>query len=470
MDRFKGKRIFIAPKTAMSKAFLEHLFKQADIDFLGFLDKVKEDNDVHRIEAINPDAADAIIIVSPNHYRQIFAEYLEYIPKEKLFVAGIEQQTYKLTQDIDTTIDDPIEPLSKAYDAANAQRTQTVFVSKGFIGSNNKFFYLHCLRQDISCVMVTDHTDQLEELKRHNLPCVELGTAEGNRLIAEARTLVFDQGNYTHFYISPNQTTIQLWHGVGLKKMAPHKHITYDYFISTSDWTNDTNFKHIFSAKQFLDYGYPRNDFLLQDGEDELDLLWCDKELYSLAKNGPYSRTLLYMPTTREYLFNSDQTQKDALLPLDLPALNSVLQERNDLLIIKLHPFVIDFFGEDLDTDSFSNILFHPAQGDIYPILKYTDILISDYSSVVYDFMLLDRPIILFAYDLDQYEQNMGGFLFDYDGYSPGIRANNQIELMECLKDDPFLSKPDQDIESRFFTPHRRSAVQRLQHLIEASV
>jgi CDP-glycerol glycerophosphotransferase (TagB/SpsB family) len=63
------------------------------------------------------------------------------------------------------------------------------------------------------------------------------------------------------------QKTIQMWHGVGLKKMSiSYKDYPYDYFISTSNWTNETNFKNVFiKTKNFLNYGYPRYDVLLKE-------------------------------------------------------------------------------------------------------------------------------------------------------------------------------------------------------------
>lgn len=452
MDRFQGKRLYISPKTAISTAFKHYLDEHISYDFVNYIDKNKIDQDVIRIEILDPSSCDAIIIVSPNHHRQIYQEYSSYIPDEKLFIVTIKGQTYHLQ----TRYDEPartsmIETYSKAYDASNQIRQTTVFISKGFIGGNNKYFYLYCFRNNIDCTMVTDNAEQLNELHFHNLPCAKLDTIEGDKIIAEAKNIIFDQGNYTYFYVSPNQITIQLWHGVGLKKMAPHTHITYDYFVSTSDWTNETNFKHIFKAKHFVGYGYPRNDFLLQSGETELDLIGCDQVLYTLVKSQTFSRTIVYMPTTREYLFGNNEQEKLSLLPLDLEYFNNYLKHTNSLLIIKLHPFIMEFFGYDTEKSNLSNIRFHTPQGDIYPILKYTDILISDYSSIIYDFLLLDKPVILFDYDREEYEQNMGGFLFDYQKYTPGISVKTQIDLMQTLDTTDIFNQERKKIRALFY-------------------
>ncbi|MFA6629172.1 MAG: CDP-glycerol glycerophosphotransferase family protein [Sulfuricurvum sp.] len=470
MDRFSGKRVRIAPKTAMSIAFKDYLLKNITCTFEGFIDKVKEDADVVRMESIDPDTVDAIIILSPNHFHKIYEEYCTRIPPSKLYLVHIKDKTYSLTQSIEPLRESAIERYSKHYDESGTKRTGTVFISKGFIGGNNKYLYLYCIRNNITAVMITDNIEQLQELRSHGLPCADLTTPAGERLIAEAKTLIFDQGNYTYFYISPNQTTFQLWHGVGLKKMAPHTHITYDYFVSTSTWTNETNFKHIFKAKQFLDYGYPRNDFLLQKDDDPLALLFCDRDIYDAVRNQTYTKTILYMPTTREYIFTDSAAHCDEpLLPLDFKLLNETLCSLNMLFIVKLHPFVMEQLGNTLQQENLSHIVFYPPQSDVYPILKHSDILISDYSSVIYDFLLLDRPIILFNYDKKQYEHTMENFLFDYDRYTPGIEIENGSDLIDLLRhsiENVSLSRRQCALKRLFLSSKRQSSSELLSQLL----
>lgn len=442
MHNFATKRIRIAPKTAMSIAFRDYLLKQITCNFLGFIDKSKNDSDVIHLESLNPNEVDAIIIVSPNHFHAIYQDCLNFIDMSKLYLVHIQNQSYHLTQHIEKKATSLIEYYSKERDNAKDERQGIAFISKGFIGSNNKFFYLYCIHHNLSCIMITDNQKQLQSLNQYNLPCVKLDTEEGDKAIAKAKYLIFDQGNYTYFYISPNQITIQLWHGVGLKKMSPHTHITYDYFVSTSKWSNDTNFKHIFKAKHFVDYGYPRNEFLVKEDEELYDLLFCDKTLLETVKSKQYNKIVLYMPTTREYLFGTEATLEN-LLPLHLDELNKQLADINTLMIIKLHPFIIEFFQKNCSFNDFSHIAFHSPDGDVYPILKYTDVLVSDYSSIVYDFLLLDRPIIFFDYDRKRYEENMGGFLFDYDAYSPGKKVSTEEELIHAisLTEDSFVQE-----------------------------
>jgi CDP-glycerol glycerophosphotransferase len=71
---------------------------------------------------------------------------------------------------------------------------------------------------------------------------------------------------------------------------------------------------------------------------------------------------------------------------------------------------------------------YHPL-GDVYPLLPLCDLLITDYSSIFFDFLLLDRPMIFFAYDLDKYLAEDRAMYFEYDSITPGVKCHNYDEL-----------------------------------------
>lgn len=80
---------------------------------------------------------------------------------------------------------------------------------------------------------------------------------------------------------------------------------------------------------------------------------------------------------------------------------------------------------------------------DIYPILKYSDILISDYSSVYFDFLYTNKPIIFFCYDYKEWVESEGSVVLDYFSYSPGDKCYTFIELLNSiltnLKEDKYI-------------------------------
>ncbi|WP_198266404.1 CDP-glycerol glycerophosphotransferase family protein [sulfur-oxidizing endosymbiont of Gigantopelta aegis] len=234
--------------------------------------------------------------------------------------------------------------------------------------------------------------------------------------------------------LNSKQKTLQMWHGVPLKRMNRLSNITYKYMVSTSTFVNETSLADVIVANQYYDLGYPRNDLLLKEHSIN-DRLLCDDNLYQFVKQcfNTSEKVIVYMPTHRED--TSDiVVSTESIIPLDFIQMDKELKQMNAHLIVKLHPFVTQFYERFSPENGYQNILFHSAQGDIYPLLKYTDILITDYSSVYFDFLLLDRPIIFFCYDFERYSNNMGGFVYDYELMAPGEKVIDQEQLITELK------------------------------------
>lgn len=456
MTRFNDKKVFIAPYTPISNAYKKYLLSNTHTKFQGFIDKIKDGDEIYKIENIEDYMFDYIIIISPNHHLSIYNDYTSFFPKGRLCIVEIQNNLYTIKPSPSNISTNKIKYYSNLIDKNQKKRDGIVFINKGFITANNKYLYLACVSKNISAHLLTDNIEQLKILQKEHLPCELLGSDNGDKIIANSKYIVFDQANYTYFSISKEQITVQLWHGVGLKKMSKLDNIVYDYFISTSNWTNETNFKNIFLSKNYLNCGYPRNDFLTNRSHKESEMLFCDSELLKISKK---SKTVLYMPTTREYLFaENGKFSLEDILPLDLTSLDVQLKKLDIIFILKLHPFVLEFFKNLIIEYNFSHIKFHPVQGDIYPILKYTDILITDYSSVAYDFLLLDRPIIFFNYDQEKYEKNMDGLLFDYDEYSPGEKVKTQEELIKAIQSEDRYKEKRLEIKNKFFDTHDISA------------
>lgn len=436
MNRFKNKKILLSPHSPMTLALQKQLVDN-NSNIIGFIDKNKTEKDIFKINQLKNINYDYIIILSPNHFDKIYQEYLKYIPQNIIYQANIKNNKYTFINNV-TIYKREIKILPKDI---NIIRTKLVFISKDFISSNNKALYIYCIKNNINCTILTDNEIQIKELKRLNLPCTLLETDQADYEIAYAKFIIFDQGNYTYLpQLHKEQKTVQLWHGVGLKKMSKLTNIKYDYFISTSNWTNETNFKSVFLSHNFLNCGYPRNDNFKSISKDKLDTLFCDKYIYEFVRNKNEKKIILYMPTHRE---NSTKE------PLNLETLNTKLININYYMIIKLHPFILKYY-KSIEQKEYSNILFHNTQGDIYPILTYTDILISDYSSVIYDFLLLDKPIIFFIYDFKEYIKNTK-LLFDYNEYSPGIKVQTQEELLNAIKQPDTFQEQRKIIRDKFF-------------------
>jgi CDP-glycerol glycerophosphotransferase (TagB/SpsB family) len=181
-----------------------------------------------------------------------------------------------------------------------------------------------------------------------------------------------------------------------------------------------------------VDTGYPRNDLFYRPGRRHLPITTEIKEMREKSRVG------IYLPTHRaegktEYLEN--------MIP-ELKELDSSLKEMSIILLIKQH-FYHQKPGEK-DIADFSNIRFisdKDIEHDIHAILPFTDFLITDYSSILFDYLLLNKPVIFLPFDLDAYTGADREFYYDYDTITPGPVAKNWNDLADKLKD--ILENPE---------------------------
>lgn len=249
-----------------------------------------------------------------------------------------------------------------------------------------------------------------------------------------------------NWQFSGNSKIIQLWHGKGMKKTGhegnyslkrysrtwfPHLFQKYDLLIASSEYTKKLMMQ-TFQVKEnsVIVTGLPRNDTLskvINGCEIDMDIEY-KKGIDGLKKNG-VSKIISYMPT-----FRPDGS--NPINQLDFEKFNSFLIEKNWGLIITSHP---KFSNKTNTHKDFSNIRLINSGFDIYPLLKEIGLLITDYSSIYVDYLLLNRPIIFFTYDKDRYEIE-NGLNEDFEKLTPGPHPKNFDELIEILKSEDTFS------------------------------
>jgi len=197
---------------------------------------------------------------------------------------------------------------------------------------------------------------------------------------------------------------------------------------------------------EILCEGYPRNDVLVQERQDRnCNLRQGNLQTVQDEKAGDGSRTtenvtgtaqgskaerkriVLYAPTWREYESNGLCDSRFEP-PIDFDKLYEVLKTENTEMIIKYHYYVKD----KPDFTRFNGVI-RDSEKDIAELYPLCDILITDYSSTMFDYAVLKRPMVFFAYDLERYETE-NGFYFDYEKLVPGPCVRTQEELFEVLK------------------------------------
>jgi CDP-glycerol glycerophosphotransferase len=245
---------------------------------------------------------------------------------------------------------------------------------------------------------------------------------------------------------------LQTWHGTPLKKLAadmddvfmPGTNIenykqnflkesaNWDYLISPNPYSTKI-FRRAFAfKKEMIESGYPRNDFLYKVN-NEKDILALKKK-YQIPTD---KKVILYAPTWRDdQYFEKGKYKFD--LKLDLKQMQEQLGDQY-IVLLRLHYLI----ANHIDVSEYKGFAFDFSHHeDIRELYMVSDLLITDYSSVFFDYANLKRPMIFFVYDIEDYRDRLRGFYFDFEEKAPGplvktteevIEEINKLEKNKCL-------------------------------------
>lgn len=258
--------------------------------------------------------------------------------------------------------------------------------------------------------------------------------------LARSRYVVTNVGIGDWFERREGQTVVQTWHGTPLKKIGadllgtpranrayiaslPFRSRQWDFFVSPNAFTTPIIRNAFQCESEILESGYPRNDvFHSPDREIRAERT---RKLLGIPED---KKVVLYAPTWRD-----DQRYNGKRFKLDLRIdLASAQQELADdhVLLFRKHPKVLDSIpgaGQGFIWD----VSAYPDIADLYLI---TDILITDYSSVFFDFAHSGKPMLFFTYDLEHYRDTLRGFYFDLTTRAPGPLVKTSEELMKAIR------------------------------------
>jgi len=189
------------------------------------------------------------------------------------------------------------------------------------------------------------------------------------------------------------------------------------------------------SETNLIPTGFPRNDALFDTVPGER--IGIDQQAFEeVIETHKEQTTVFYAPTHRR-AFNATAGTKLSDIEFDLDGIAEVLDSYDACLYIATHPEAED----NIDVCGYDRIKRLRTGGDIYPFLRYCDVLVTDYSGIFYDYLLLDRPIAFYAPDLDSYRDERG-FYVEYESHVPGPIAKTQPELITVL--DQILEGTDE--------------------------
>ena len=297
------------------------------------------------------------------------------------------------------------------------------------------------------------------ENEKYNIPGmsrqVRYGRLRYLYYMATAKVWVFDTRQPEFLLRRKGTYYIQTWHGTPLKKLALDmdrmdmggsmdmedvfmvgegdidsykEHFTknvhtWDFLISQNPFSSET-FRRAFDFhREMLEYGYPRNDILFR--ENTTEGIRSFKRKLGLPED---KKIILYAPTWRDDEFSEDD--KYEFRPqISFEKLQKELGDEY-IMIVKYHYLIMDA----IDWSPYEGFIYHFDQSrDIAELFLVSDILITDYSSVMFDYSILNRPMFFFAYDFYKYKNELRGFYFSYSKEMPGPISTTTDELIEDI-------------------------------------
>lgn len=293
---------------------------------------------------------------------------------------------------------------------------------------------------------------------------VVVGTLDYYRAVATSKYLLNDTSFGHFFYKRPNQIYLNTWHGTPLKYLGrdvvserismgnvQRNFLCADILLYPNEYTKNVMFKDYMLGELFegevLYQGYPRNEVFFQRNLQQSIVQKNELENY---------KVYAYMPTYRGLKKDLGSAQILSLRE-HLSALDRML-DNNEILYLNLHPFMANAFS----CEDFTHIRIFPSDVPSYDFLSIADILITDYSSVMFDFLCAKRPIILFDYDLDEYIEERGMYFNIKD--LPFAQVQTVEQLVAALKTEQYHYD---DVFDRF-CPYDSSCCSELivQHLL----
>ena len=340
---------------------------------------------------------------------------------------------------------------------------------------NPKYLFLWVAehRRDVEAVWVTGSARTAALLRGRGYRCELRWSAAGVRAAARARYhVVANDASDTCLALAGGARVVNLWHGVGIKNILRGARVGRNAALARRLWRPDVYLRsgHRFRRPAMVAstsptmsahfarsfdvpaarcpvVGYPRVDPLVDEGFRALCLTFGD---YGALRSRLAGRTVyLYAPTLRD----DDAGSLDEALP-DLAALSRALRPTRGVLVLKLHPFTAA--RADARLTGAEDVVVWPEGLDLYPVLDEVDCLVTDYSSLLYDYLAVrGSGVVVYAYDLPRYVSQDRDLAFDLEENVVGTVATTFEQLCEALRSGAALVDLDAarlaELRSRFW-------------------
>ena len=289
----------------------------------------------------------------------------------------------------------------------------------------------------------------LEENK--NTVVVKQGSKKYQQYLAKAKYWIFNYKIPDYLKPKKEQVFLQCWHGTplkrlgcdlthfdnvlntaeGMKKRYKIEASKFSYFISPSKFASEKfisawNLKEIGKENIIIEKGYPRNDFLYNYTEKDVQKI--KKEL---GLENETRKMILYAPTYRsnQHEAGVGYTYKEEV---DFDKLQKDIGDKY-IILFRPHYFIANAF----DFEKYKGFVYNVAEiDDVNELYIIADMLITDYSSVFFDYANLKRPMLFYMYDLEHYRDKSNGFYIDLDELPGPITKTQEDMTKEILRLD----------------------------------
>lgn len=276
-----------------------------------------------------------------------------------------------------------------------------------------------------------------------NVPSGTRGVLHGSRewyeLLGTAEYLVNNASFPAFFRKAPHQIHVQTWHGAALKRIghdAESLRITmpgyldrmdaeaaaWDYLISPSKFCSDIFPRAFRYDGPVLELGYPRNDILFSPSATTIRA-----DTRSRLGLTDEQTVVLYAPTFRDTSHGNRGYEK--VVYLDTQLASDCLDDDNVFFLVRGHSNT-----ERSAHAQGTNVLDVTSYPDVNHLYLAADVLITDYSSVMFDFNLTDKPTLFLVPDLDHYRDDVRGFYFELEEWAPGPLLTTTEEVVDTIR------------------------------------
>ena len=301
-------------------------------------------------------------------------------------------------------------------------------------------------------------------LEKSNTTIIKYGSKEYYKSYATSKYWITNSRIPEHIKRKEKQVYVQCWHGTPLKKLGHDIKVEFDnamnslkdfvnkydidtkrytHMVSPSKYTTE-KYKSAFDLKnvnpdcKIIEKGYPRNDFLYNHNIEDVEKIKSKLNIPSEKK------VVLYAPTWRDNQHSSSSGYVYKL-NLDLENLYNNLSGEY-VMLVRSHYFITNSF----DFSKYENFIFDVSSyNDINDLYVISDILITDYSSVFFDYANLKRPIIFYMYDYDEYKYKLRDFYIETNEL-PGPMIFEEKELVNAIKQHKNIINKHHDIYTIF--------------------